>query len=57
MYVDVPSSGIMRAATVVLILVAPVNLATNVFLVYHTPLDARGSMLGLCCEALPSVDA
>ena len=37
----------MRAATVVLILVAPVNLATNIILVYHTPLGFIGAPVAI----------
>ena len=41
------SAGIMRASTVVLIIVSPINLALNVFLVHHTPLRMLGCPVAL----------
>ena len=40
-------SGIMRASTYVLLMVAPVNVALNVFLVHYTPLGLLGSPLAI----------
>ncbi|EMD40035.1 hypothetical protein CERSUDRAFT_45456, partial [Gelatoporia subvermispora B] len=40
-------SRIMRASTLVLILVAPVNLALNIALVHHTPLRWLGAPLAI----------
>ncbi|KAI0662321.1 MATE efflux family protein [Cubamyces menziesii] len=39
--------GIMRASTYVLLMVAPVNVALNVFLVHYTPLGLLGSPLAI----------
>lgn len=40
-------TGIMRASTLVLILVWPINLALNVVLVHYTPLGMLGCPLAL----------
>lgn len=37
----------MRAATIVLILVAPINLVTNVYCVYYTPLGFLGAPVAI----------
>ncbi|KAH9939828.1 MATE efflux family protein [Amylocystis lapponica] len=39
--------GIMRASTLVLVIVAPVNLALNVFFVHYTPLGLLGSPVAI----------
>ncbi|KAL4252699.1 multi antimicrobial extrusion (MATE) family protein [Abortiporus biennis] len=39
--------GIMRAATTILILIAPVNLVLNICLVHYTPLGLLGSPLAI----------
>ncbi|KAI0087217.1 MATE efflux family protein [Irpex rosettiformis] len=39
--------GIMRAATAVLIMVAPINLVANIIFVYHTPLGVLGSPVAI----------
>lgn len=39
--------GIMRLSTLVLIILSPVNLALNIFLVHHTKLGLLGSPLAL----------
>ncbi|KAI0700316.1 MOP flippase [Cytidiella melzeri] len=40
-------AGIMGAATIVLILVAPLNLAVNIIFVYHTPLGFLGAPVAI----------
>lgn len=40
-------TGIMRASTYVLLLVAPVNVALNVVLVHHTSLGVLGAPLAI----------
>ncbi|KAF8997839.1 MOP flippase [Cyathus striatus] len=39
--------GIMRASTVVLLAVSPINVAVNVLLIHHTPLGLLGSPVAL----------
>ena len=41
------SAGIMRMSTYVLIAVAPINLALNVFFVHYTPLGLLGAPLAI----------
>lgn len=42
-----PLVGIMRASTIVLILVSPINLVLNIFLVHYTPLGMLGCPVAL----------
>lgn len=47
MITDKVLKGIMRLSTLVLIILSPVNLALNIFLVHHTKLGLLGSPLAL----------
>lgn len=40
-------SGIMRASTLVLTIVLPINIALNILLIHHTPLGFVGSPLAI----------